>query len=77
MSYWHEPSPVVAVIPGGGWLIDYTEPNGIRVTNPVLAWIFRADGTCQPVDVDGAGWSEDPREATNFAALHHPDSKET
>ncbi|NEE12011.1 hypothetical protein G3M58_36835 [Streptomyces sp. SID7499] len=68
-------NPVVAAIPGGGWLIDHKEDDGTVTTSPVLAWMFYADGTCKPVDVDGTGWCDDPTSDSNFVGVYHPDSQ--
>jgi hypothetical protein len=68
-------SPIVAVIPGGGWLAGYKdEDSGEEITDPVLAWTVTADGTCQPVDVDGTGWCDDPTSVDNFTRLYEPAS---
>ena len=68
-------SPVVAVIPGGGWMSEFKDDEtGTLWSDPVVAWLFLADGSCKPVDASADGWCDDPTEDSNFVRLHHPDS---
>lgn len=46
----------IAVIPGGGWRIEWPQEDGTTLTEPVLAWGIDADGWGKPLmtDVDGS-----------------------
>ncbi|GIG93351.1 hypothetical protein [Plantactinospora endophytica] len=65
-------SPIVAVVPGGGWLHRYTfeGEDGRKYTGdtPVVAWVFRADGDVNAMVSDGDGLVERGEEE-----IHHPD----
>jgi hypothetical protein len=65
----------VGVIPGGGWRAEYRDDDGQSVSEPVLAWMVRGDGSCIPAAVDSTGFADDPTDASNFVCLYHPDEK--
>lgn len=49
----------VGVIPGGGWLVEFTDDDGSTWIEPILAWTVEADGSVKPqaVEVDGSVYS--------------------
>jgi hypothetical protein len=63
--------PVVAAIPGGGWKAVY-EDEGELVTDPILVWLVRADGSVSPVDGDRTGDTDNPINVSNFKQLLAP-----
>ncbi|MDH6432605.1 hypothetical protein M2158_001082 [Streptomyces sp. SAI-144] len=67
-----ETNPVVAALPGAGWFAEYVLPDGTTQQYPLAAWLVRADGTLEPVDMGEDGYAEDPRGAHNFARLVQP-----
>lgn len=69
-------APVVAAIPGGGWLVEYSADDGTPVASPLPAWLVRRDGSFDPIDVDRDGVSGDPTETANFLRVHHPEAEE-
>lgn len=66
------PAPVVAAVPGGGYLAHYQQDDGKTFASPIVAWLVRADGTVTPVATDGDGLCGDPTETANFLAINHP-----
>ena len=66
-------NPIVGAVPGAGWAAEYLLPDGTTQRFDLLAWLVRADGSLEPVDVDTEGWAEDPRGAQNFARLVPPE----
>lgn len=75
MSDTGEMNPVVAAVPGGGWAAEYLLPDGTKQQFGLLMWIVRADGSVQPLDVDGEGWPHDPRRDAHFARLVQPEER--
>jgi hypothetical protein len=67
-----ETTPVVAAVPGGGWLAEYRGEGDATFTMPVVAWNVRADGTLDPICVGSDGISGDPTEDDNFVRLYLP-----
>ncbi|WP_462166489.1 hypothetical protein [Frankia sp. AiPs1] len=63
------------VLPGGGWMAEYREDNGILVRYPIVAWQVHSNtGLVEPVTVDNDGYSEtDIKSTGNFVRLWHPD----
>ncbi|MEU5872487.1 hypothetical protein AB0A73_13145 [Glycomyces sp. NPDC047369] len=61
-------SPIVAVLPGGGWLVEWTnDEDGTTSTEPLLAWAVNSagwatpidaatDGIAMPLEDDSKGW---------------------
>ncbi|MFJ5638567.1 hypothetical protein [Streptomyces sp. NPDC093223] len=68
-------NPIVGAVPGGGWAAEFLLPDGTVQQWALLAWLVRADGTMQPVNLDGQGWAEDPRDAGNFVRLVPPEDR--
>ncbi|OEV03820.1 hypothetical protein AN219_37725 [Streptomyces nanshensis] len=69
-------SPVVATLPGAGWIVEFNDDAGpLRLL--VVAWLVRAEGSVDPVCVDPDGLSHDPTDMGNFVKLYHPDEEET
>lgn len=68
-------NPVVAALPGGGWLAEYKQDDGSVEAYPLVAWLVLADGEMLPRDASGDGGAHDPRDAGNFQRLYHPDAK--
>lgn len=69
-----QPSPVVAAVPGGGWMIETTNEDGLTSTDPIVAWSIHADGTASPIGVDADGVSGDPTDGPGQYRIFHPDS---
>lgn len=64
--------PVVAAIPGGGWLAEYRNDDGSPFTSPIVAWLVYADGNVTPVDAGADGWVDTVTDALNFVRLIPP-----
>ncbi|MFG1839109.1 hypothetical protein ACGFH8_11820 [Micromonospora sp. NPDC049175] len=41
---------VVAAVPGGGWLVEWTADDGTTHTEPLLAWAVNSSGWATPID---------------------------
>jgi hypothetical protein len=53
---------VVAAVPGGGWRVEYegSGDNG-PFSEPVIAWLIRADGDAYPTTSDSDGYATNPQ----------------
>ncbi|WP_141716104.1 hypothetical protein [Streptomyces sp. OspMP-M43] len=67
-------NPVVAALPGGGWLAEYRQDDGSVEASPLVAWLVLADGEMLPRDAWSEGYAHDPRDAGNFQRVYHPDA---
>lgn len=68
-------NPVVAALPGNGWRAVYRLADGTEASSPIVAWLVHQDGDVQPVDVDSDGITDNPKGASNFVRLLHPDEE--
>src|SRR5919109_1055159 len=67
-------APVVAVIPGGGWLVEYGDPDGQGLhTSPVVGWAIRANGDAFAFESDEDGTFEVAAEPSGYRRVYHPD----
>ncbi|GGV86832.1 hypothetical protein GCM10010294_67970 [Streptomyces griseoloalbus] len=64
--------PVVASLPGGGWLAECRDSDGTVWTRTVVAWNAKSDGELVPVCVDADGLTGDPCNDSGFLRLYHP-----
>ena len=67
-------APVVAAVPGGGWLIDCKDDDGNTWTTPILAWTIRADGNAVPLTADSDGVTDDATKGLAECRIYHPDT---
>jgi hypothetical protein len=65
----------VAALPGGGWHAVLKDENGDTHSMPIVGWLVRGDGSCQPLVFNAAGDHKDPRELLNFVQLSAPTSR--
>ncbi|MFC8406754.1 hypothetical protein ACWEQ5_13595 [Streptomyces griseoincarnatus] len=70
-------NPVVAALPGGGWIAEFKQDDGSVETYPLVAWLVLADGEMIPMDASASGDAQDPREVANFQRMYHPDATGT
>lgn len=70
-------SPLIAAVPGGGWLIEVTEAGGRMWVEPVVAWTIDANGRATPLVMDDDGCARDAREIYVAATyrIYHLDTK--
>jgi hypothetical protein len=66
--------PVVAAIPGGGWLIECTDDTDDTWTDPILAWAIHADGTAIPLNTDSSGVTDNATHGLKSYRIYHPAS---
>lgn len=66
--------PVIAVIPGGGWLIEYEMVNGTTSIEPVVAWTFTSDGVGEAQVSNGGRICQEPIRPFR---IYHPDQNGT
>lgn len=66
---------VVGAVPGGGWLIDCTDDEGVSWTLPILAWTIHADGAATPLTTDADGVTSDATEGLASYRIHHPQDR--
>jgi hypothetical protein len=67
-------APVLSAIPGGGWLIECTDDEGVTWTDPIMAWTIHADGTAIPIGVDSDGVTDDATQGLASYRIYHPSS---
>lgn len=67
-------NPVVAALPGGGWIVEYKQDDGTVQAYPLVCWLVLADGQVIPRDAGTDGDTYDPRELANFQRMYHPDA---
>ncbi|MET7779593.1 hypothetical protein ABZU94_29855 [Streptomyces mirabilis] len=70
-------APVVAAVPGGGWLAEHRAEDETTYTMTVVTWNVRADGTLDPVTVSSDGIASDPTEEHDFVRLYLPSEEPT
>lgn len=63
---------VVAVLPGGGWLMHFTDEDG-SWTEPVVGWTVTANGVVEALSTDLAGDVEGIGTVGNKPTFSHPD----
>lgn len=64
--------PVVAVIPGGGWMVEYKDGDSTSAWK-IVAWAIDAAGEMKPLSTDSTGYCDDATTAENFVRIYHPD----
>lgn len=69
-------NPVVAVLPGQGWMVRYRNDNDSTWTEPVVGFLFYADGSIEAVDSDSGGYIDACRSSSNFDGLIAPGMRE-
>lgn len=65
----------ISAIPGGGWLMRHTEPDGSTWTEPVVGWVIDEYGTAEAIVTDGAGLTELITNVADTPAFIHPDQR--
>lgn len=68
--------PLVAVVPGGGWMMRLTWDDGTTSVVPVLAWGIDRHGLGEAIAVDADGVVEPVRVSASASAYFHPDQSE-
>lgn len=67
-----EEAPAVGAVPGGGWMIDCKDTDGVSWTVPILAWTIHSDGTATPITTDVDGVTTDATEGLDSYRIYHP-----
>lgn len=70
----HDTAPIVAAIPGDGWLIECTDDEGNTWTDRILAWTVHADGVASPIGTDSEGVTDDATHGLAKYRIFHPDA---
>lgn len=71
-------NPPATVIPGGGWIVTYTDPAGTEQTTPVVAWRIHSTGSVAGgyghplIAIDDLGFLSDPSEFDEPFRVWHP-----
>jgi hypothetical protein len=65
-------SPIVAVIPGNGWMAEYQDGEETS-TSPILAWTVDTAGEFKPIAVDGDGCPFEADEVSNLTRIYDPE----
>jgi hypothetical protein len=65
-------APTVGAVPGGGWMIDCKDADGVSWTLPILAWTIHSDGTASPITTDTDGVATDATEGLDSYRIYHP-----
>lgn len=69
-------SPVVATVPGDGWRAEFKDEDGSTISDPVIAFAVRADGTGLPIQVGSDGEVDTSTSASNFSRLYHAEGEQ-
>jgi hypothetical protein len=69
---------VVTLIPAGGWRIEYTDDDGATISEPLVGWGLREDGSVVPLTTDSAGLVDDLDDlAAGKWRIYHDDQRDT
>lgn len=63
-----------ALIPAGGWRVEYTRDDGATRSEPVVAWALTRAGQVTPLCVDGGNLVTDATDHSGRFRVYHPDS---
>ena len=66
--------PVVAVLPGVGWVAEYKDGDD-TVSWPVVCWTIDAAGEMTPLAADISGYCDDATSSADFIRLYRPDEE--
>jgi hypothetical protein len=63
-----------ALIPAGGWRIEYTMDDGTSRSQPIVAWAITRAGQVTPLYIDGDNLVKDTTGHSGRFRVYHPDS---
>lgn len=66
-------SAVVALIPGDGWRVAFSDDDGQEWSQRLVGWGLRVDGCVVPLDTDSGGIVEDLTATGGTWHVYHPD----
>jgi hypothetical protein len=67
---------LAAIMPAGGWRIEYANEDGSKWAEPLVGWALR-NGTVIPLVVDGDGLVDDLDMYSGEYRIYHPDQVST
>jgi hypothetical protein len=63
---------LAAIMPAGGWRIEYTDPGGSKWSEPLVGWALK-DGMVTPLITDSEGTVDDMGHFSGEYRIYHPD----
>jgi hypothetical protein len=66
--------PLVAIMPGGGWRVEWTDTEGRKSSQPLVGWGLKATGEVVPLDTDSQGIVDDMDNSGGKYRIYHPDA---
>lgn len=72
-----DPAPVTALIPSGGWRVEFTSADGTKWSQPLVGWAVRAGGLVSPLSTDRDGYVEPLMDISGTWRVYHPDATPT
>ena len=65
---------MTALIPAGGWRIEYARDDGTTHSEPIVAWAITRAGRVTPLSIDGDNLVMDTIDYSGRFRVYHPDS---
>lgn len=65
---------IIAIMPAGGWRIEWTNKDGSSWSEPLVGWGLRADGTVAALETDADGVVIPISEISGDNRIYHPDA---
>jgi len=62
-----------AIMPAGGWRVEYTDPDGSKWSEPLVGWALK-DGSVVPLTTDSTGLIDDLDHGSGEYRIYHPDA---
>lgn len=66
----------VALIPAGGWRVEFTSEDGSKYREPLVGWSLTAGGDVEPLFADADGLVNDFHRYSGEYRIYHPDCEE-
>jgi hypothetical protein len=64
---------ITALLPAGGWRVEFTDPDGSKWSEPLVGWGLR-DGSVVPLTTDSTGYVNDFDPLSQEYRIYHPDA---
>jgi hypothetical protein len=66
--------PITALLPAGGWRVEYTEGDGTTWSEPLVGWGLKGDSIIVPLATDCDGYVDDFDHHRGTYRIYHPDA---
>jgi hypothetical protein len=68
-----EHPPIAALLPAGGWRVEYTDSDGSKWSEPLVGWGLKG-GMVVPLTTDSTGLVDDFDHYAGEYRIYHPDA---